>query len=1214
MKHLNKFLFMILFVTLPLSGWPVTKQLSTLSEVPQKIAEKYQVFFTYDSEELNQIDVLFEFKDDESLNSAIIRLLASTNYVYESFGSRYYVIYEKTRAGKKKANKMRHHLRELWRLEQDGVNLNRANNPSQRFNQIIEKVSSTYEELSISGKVTDENDNPLPGVSVLVKGTTLGTTTNTEGYFELEVPDTESIIVFSFVGYLSQEILIGGNQTSFGIRMSPDTKQLDELVVTALGLERQKKALGYATQQVEGDEIVATREPNLVSSLSGKIAGAQITNTSGAVGATSTIILRGYKSISGNNQPLFVVDGVPISNQTHQSSRAFEAQASNNSGYWQDQQVDYGNAAAEINPSDIESVQVLKGANAAALYGARAANGVVFITMKSGKGQTGLGIDINSSVSFQTPLKTPKFQTEFGKGKDGLYSFPDINANGGLSFGPKFDGQIISQYDPANPSTPRMIPWVNRLGSDPVRDFLETGITQNHGFSVTNGNDKGNFRLSYNWMDQKGMVPNTDLTRNNLGFNASYSPSSKMTFSANVNYVNSKSDNRPQIGRRNENNIMQELLKLGGQQSLDELKNYWEPFKEDIQQATPDNLVNNPYFILNENLNGNKRDRFFGNVTFSYDILEKLSMRVRVGTDFYNDRRTYRKAFSNIELRGGTQFINGTFRMENIVYQEDNTDILFTYKTDLGANFSMTINGGGNRMTQNVEEFRANVEDGLVVPGLYNLSNSRSALSAENFVSNKKINSVFGSAQLGYRDYIFLDISARNDWSSALPINNNSYFYPSISMSAIVSDIFDLGLNSSNDMIKVRASYAQVGNDTGPYQTGRVTIGGGTIQGISVNSIKGTLGNANLKPEEIESYEVGIEAGLFKNRLNFDATYYSITNVNQITNIQLPAETGYLERVINIPAEIRNQGVELALNLGIVETNNFNWSFGINWAKNNNKVTNFSDDPNERLTIVERFINLDITEGGSYGDIYGDYLLKVDANGKLGQEGEQIFRPDGRSEESDDVGSLVNDPKPYLGSVIPDWIGGVRNTFAFKQLSLYILFDINSGGKMYSRTFVRGNQLGALQESVELITRDSQEARDAAIANGHNVLPGEQWVILEGATLDRSTGQTETGKTIIARTENFYLRHYDNDLTGTFDRSFVKLRELRLTYQLSPILLAKLPFKGASVSFIGRNLFLWDKVPHVDPESAGFSGEIPGGEFYALPSAKSFGFNINLKF
>ena len=1075
-------------------------------------------------------------------------------------------------------------------------------------------VAEAAPDLDISGKVTDENGQGLPGATILMKGTTNGTTTDQSGDYQLSVPE-DAILIVSYVGYLSKEVVVN-NQSIINVSLMPDLTQLDELVVTALGVERQRKALGYATQQIKGENIVEARETNLVNSLVGRVAGAQITNSNGAIGASSSIILRGYNSVSGNNQPLFVIDGVPISNETHQSSRVFGGPSNpNQSGYFGEgqvsggeQQVDYGNAAGEINPNDIESIQVLKGANAAALYGARAANGVILITMKNGKGQKGLGVNINSSVSFQTPLKTPEFQTEFGKGNNGLYSFPDVNPNAGKNFGPRFEGQTIPQYDPNDPSNPRSIPWINRLGSDPIGDFLETGVTQSYGFSVTNGNDNGNFRLSYTRLDQKGMVPNTDLLRNNLGLSASYSPSSKMTVSANMNYTNSSSDNRPNTGAKSESNVIFTLLKLGTNERLSELKNYWEPFREGVQQATADNRLNNPYFLVNENLNSNRRDRMFGNVSFSYDILDNLTVRLRTGRDFYSDRRKGIKAFSH------RPYFNGLYRQANIVFQEDNTDILLTYNTELGTDFSLSVNGGANRFNQRIEESRASTGDGLVVPGLYNLSNSRSAVSAQDFLSRKRINSVYGSAQLGYRDYLFIDVSARNDWSSALPSGNNSYFYPSVSLSAIVSDMFDFHPTSESDFVKARASYAQVGNDTNPYQTGSVTISGGTSEGISINSVEGKLGNVDLRPEEIDSYEVGLEGSFFSNRVGFDVTYYSITNNQQIATIPLATESGFLERVINIPAEIRNKGVELSLNIDAIRTNNFSWNLGINWAKNSNKIRKFSTrDDQERITLLERWINLDIREGGSFGDFYGDYLLKVDENGNLGREGLQIYRADGRAEESDDVGSLVDEAKPLLGNAIPDWIAGIQNTFTYKGFTLGFLFDINKGGELYSRTYVLGNQLGALQESATIVLRDDQAARDAAIADGKSVVPGEHWVILNGASLDKNTGDTEA-TTIAARTENFFKRYYDNDDIGTFDRTFVKLRELRLTYNLSQSLLDKLPLQRASISFFGRNLALWDNVPHIDPEVAGYSGDIPGGEYFAIPSARSFGFDVNLKF
>ncbi|UZO81316.1 SusC/RagA family TonB-linked outer membrane protein [Aquimarina sp. ERC-38] len=1079
-------------------------------------------------------------------------------------------------------------------------------------NKII--IQPAQKKIMVTGQITDqESGDYLIGATVQIKGTNTGTTSDFDGKFNIEVmPD--AILLISYLGYENKEVQVT-SEAPLTIEMNMSANTIEDVVVTALNIKRAEKTIGYATQQIGGEALEEANETNLISTLSGKVAGVQITNTSGAVGSSSSIVLRGYNSISGNNQPLFVIDGMPISNEVHQTSRAFGGPANPNQSSFLgegidggEQQVDYGNAAGEINPADIESIQILKGANAAALYGSRAANGVILITTKSGSSKKGIGVNLTSSLSFQTPLKTPKFQTQFGKGDNGLYAFPELNTNVGKNFGPRFNGQLIPQYDPNNPEIARNRPWVNRLGEDPVGDFLRTGITKINGFSITNGGEKGNFRLSYTRFDQEGMVPNTDLIRNTVGFNSSYRATEKFEVGASVNYISSRSDNRPNIGAKSESNIIFTLLQLGGNESLDELRNYWEPFGENTQQATSDRSVNNPYFLVNENLNGNRRDRVFGNVHFTYDFSDHLSLRVKTGRDMYSDKRTTIKAFSHVPYQ------NGFYSEANVFFKEDNSDFLFSYDNKFNEKFSITAIAGANHFDQKIEELRGNSgTDGLVTPGFFNLSNSISIPVARNFISRKRINSVYGGLTLGFNDYIFLDITGRNDWSSTLPTGNNSYFYPSASVSAILTDMVDLsGIGA--DYLKVRASYAEVGNDTDPYQTNPLTFNGGSSEGIAINTISSTLGNKDLVPENIVSTEFGLEAGFFNGRLGLDFTYYQIQNQQQIATIPLPTESGFLSQVINVPAEITNNGMELSLNLIPVKTPSFKWDLTLNWARNRNKITGLTIlEEGERITLAERWINLDITNNGSFGDFYGDYLLRVDENGNLGRNGLQIYRPDGRSEESDDVGSLVDEPKPLLGNANPDWIGGIQNTLTYKNLNLSFLFDINKGGQVHSRTFVVGNQLGSLEKSVTLQQRDDPNAVQGAIQNGNTVVPGEQWVELQGATLDRDTGDTSPA-TIYARTSNFYKRYYDNDAVGTFDRSFVKLRELKLTYNVPESLLRSIKLQNLQIAIFGRNLLLWDNVPHIDPEVAGYSGELPGGEFFAIPSARSVGMSLNVNF
>ncbi|WP_109831586.1 SusC/RagA family TonB-linked outer membrane protein [Reichenbachiella versicolor] len=1091
--------------------------------------------------------------------------------------------------------------------------------------KLINNTISVKKELSIrtsqtkkiSGIIVDaDTGDELIGATVKVKGTNRGTITDIEGKYSVEVTALDTLEV-AYVGYKSVEENIS-KRSIVDIKMESDISQLDEVVVVALNVRKKQKAIGYSTQKISGVEIQEANEPNLINALNGKIAGAQITNTNGGIGASSTIILRGYNSLSGNNQPLFVVDGIPISNMVHQTSRAFGGAISPNQsgflgeGFRTDDdggeiQVDFGNSAAEINPSDIETIQVLKGATAAALYGARAANGALLITTKSGASQRGLGVSFRTSISVQTPLKTPNFQTQFGKGINGLYSFPYLNSNSARNFGPKFTGQLVDQYNPYHPNDPRSLPWVNGLGSDPIRDFLELGITQNYSLSITNSFDSWSYRFSYSRLNQKGMIPNTDLLRNSLMLNVRTLLGKKIKVSIGISYINSGSKNRPEIGAKNSSNIVYTFLRTGTNERLDKLKNYWEPQKEGEKQATSDRKVNNPFFLAEENINSNTRYRVMGNVLVDYKVTNSLTFQLRTGRDFYRDNRIAKKPFSHFP------YSNGFYAEASVFYVEENSDALLTYEKGFGL-LSLKVIGGGNRLNQRTEELRASTDtDGLVVPGLFNLSNSRSPTISGNYLSRKSINSLYGGVTIGFDDYLFLEITGRNDWSSALPLSNNSFFYPSVSLSGVISDIINFQLTSPEDYIKTRISYAAVGNDTSPYQTDVITINGRTNENITINTVNGTLGNSALKPEDISSIEAGVETRLLDDRLFLDATIYSIKNKQQIAVIPVAAESGFLKRIANIPATITNKGIELTAVVTPVKTDRIRWDLTMNWSQNVNRVSGLKYGDSERIILAERWINLDVKNNGSYGDFYGDFLLKVDESGQYGQQGSQVYQSSGQAEESDD-GDYNVEAKPILGNGVPDWIAGIKSTISYKGFSFGCLFDINYGGRIHSRTYVSGNRFGALKESVKVFRRDNAEAVDLALQEGHKVVDGEQWIVLDGAIIDRSTGEVMVNRKLVARVSKVYEGYFDNDAIGTFDRTFVKLRELKISYRFPSSIIRNLSLEEVNLTVFGRNLMLWDNVPHIDPETAGYSGELVGGEFFSLPSARSFGFSLTAKF
>ena len=655
----------------------------------------------------------------------------------------------------------------------------------------------------ISGSVTSADDGGLiPGVSVSVKGTTLGTITDMDGKFRLKVPQDAKALVFSFVGMTSQEVVIG-NQSTVNVKMSSENISVDEVVVTALGVSRSKKALGFAVQDVKGEELTKAKENNIINSLSGKVSGVQITNSSGAVGASSRIVIRGASSLGGSNQPLFIVDGVAISNSEFGDADGFGG-------------ANRGNGASDINPDDIENISVLKGPNAAALYGSQAANGVILITTKAGtlsakNKKSGLGIEIGNSTTFESPLMLPKYQNSYGQGAEGAFSYVD-GAGGGVkdgvdeSWGPKLDaGLMIPQYNsPVENGVRKATPWISHPNN--VKDFLDTGVTATTNVAITGGGKEANFRVSYTNLDQKGMLPNTNYKKNTLSIGGSASPTDKLTVSGTANYVMANSDNMPG-GGYDAQNVFQQFIWAARQVNYPDLKNYTNA--DGSKYNWNYNYHNNPYFTLNENTSILKRDRLYGNAKVSYKFMDNLSAFVRTGIDNYNNLNTARTAFGDNDNPYG--FYNESLS----TFKQITNDFLIMYNETLNKDFSMNANFGGSRMSQTDHRTFGSADE-LAVAGVYTLANSRVPLRTTSRDRSKSINSLLGSMQFAYKNAIFLDLTGRNDWSSTLPSSNNSFFYPSASLSSVLTDLLKLD-SKTLSYAKVRGGWAKVGSDTDPY-------------------------------------------------------------------------------------------------------------------------------------------------------------------------------------------------------------------------------------------------------------------------------------------------------------------------------------------------------------------------------------------------------------
>ena len=1049
---------------------------------------------------------------------------------------------------------------------------------------------SFAQQTRVTGKVSDVNNEPLPGATVLVKGTSRGTVTDVDGSYTIQAGGGETL-VFSFVGFETKEFAVGASSI-INITLSEGVA-LNEIVVTALGVERETKALGYSVQAVDGSQFTEARETNVINSLSGRVAGVQITNSSSGIGGSTRVTIRGESSLNINaNQPLFVVDGVPISNNIVGSSGRGN------------QETDYGNAAGEINPDDVASMTVLKGPAAAALYGSRAANGAILITTKSGKGKKGLGVTINSNTTFDTILRLPQWQDKYGQGNNGQFSFVNGAGSGvadGVdeSWGPELDkGTLIPQFDsprsvpgfrggdlnaPAG-STITPTPWVSQPNN--INDFFQTGVTLSNNFALEGANEKSNIRLSWTNLDQKGTIPNTDLKRNTIAMNGGINVTDKLTVNSAINYQRTESGNRPSISYGTES-LMYLWIWYGRQVNTRSLRNYWMPGLEGIQQYNYNyNYHDNPYFNVYENTNGQAKDRIFGNIMATYKFSPKLTLMVRTGLDTYNELRDRKRAFST------QRFPKGSYREDDLFFSEQNSDFLLTYSETTKPTWSYSVAVGGNAMRQD-NRYVETVAPQLLIPGIYNFTNTAVNLQVNQFTSEKRINSLYGFGQIGYKNVLFLDVTGRNDWSSTLPVSNNSYFYPSATLSAVVSDMITMPKVIS--FLKLRGAYAEVGNDTDPYALSNVyntAVAWGSIQAKAESN---RLSNADLKPERTASFETGIDVRFMDGRIGLDFTYFDNRTRNQIIPIELDIATGYASRIINA-GQIQNKGIEVVLSGNPVRSaNGFNWNFMANFTRTRGYVLELTEGLTTYTLTGRNGANIQARIGERMGNIYGAGFARVEdpASPYFGQiihntSGTPITSP-----------TLVNQ-----GNYNPDWMLGLQNNFSYKGISLGFLFDYRHGGIVVSRTKTIGSTSGQLAET--LLGRE----------NGYDLTQPGNGIISEGVI--RNADGSFTPNTIKITSRNWHNRYYErnNVEAAKYDATFLKLREVTIGYTIPKSILGKMPIQDVKISLVARNLALWTENPHFDPETMAMGGGtlIPGVEDMAFPSTRNIGFNLNVKF
>jgi TonB-linked SusC/RagA family outer membrane protein len=1043
----------------------------------------------------------------------------------------------------------------------------------------------------VSGTVTDEAGEPVIGASVIAKGTTIGTATGLDGKFSFSVPESVSTIVVKYIGYTPVE---ASASTNLKIELRLDASSLGEVVVTALGISREKKALGYSITEVNGSELTTARGGinNPINALQGKVAGLQIASSSGSMGGSSKILIRGNHSISGSNQPLFVVDGVPIEGKDYNSTEA----ARGAGGY------DYGNLIQDINPDDIESVSVLKGANASALYGSRATNGVILITTKKGKkeGGQGYGITFNSSVGFEKVNKLPKLQRLYGGG----YDFEEVEINGKTynypnydideSWGPKYEGQeILSWYDLAkweaggkvgNPTTSKWIAPVHDFD-----EFFETGVSFTNNISIAHATDQNNIRISFTNNDLKGYLPNSSLKKNVFNVAASTkSADNKLEIFTNISYLNTAAKGRTETGY-GDNNQMVKFVQWGHRElDLKEAKDLYQ--LPDGTQATWNRSAwndptpaysNNPYWSRYLNYENDTRNRIYGNAGFSYLILPELKFQYKANLDFFVDKQYERNAVYSQEISRYREISRQRYELNN--------EFLFLYNKTFN-DWAVTANLGGNLRKERYEYVYGETSGGLAIPLFYNLKNSISAAQSYNNLSEKAVNSLFGNLVLGWKSLLYLDASVRNDWSSTLPKKNNSYIYPAVTGSFIFSELIKESLPWLS-FGKIRAGYAFVGGDTDPYQIIDVYS-----QYTNIDAETGTPGyilstklrNSDLKPERTGSFETGLEVNFFNNRLGLEATYYSTETKDHILDLSLSGTTGYLQRVINAGL-ITNKGIELALHASPVKTNDFEWNSTLTFASNKNKVVDIIDDT-EYLRLVNAPFKVEVgaVKGQPYGVIMGtDYIYDNEGNKVVGEDGLYLS-----------TNGNVN-----LGSIFPDFTGGWSNTFRYKNFDVGILLDFSKGGHYFSTSYMWGMYSGMLEETAANGIRE-----DGIVLNG---VTGDVETSSDGSYKVINTSPNAT--TIDAETygSSFYTGPASQNVLKS---DYLKLREINIGYTFP--LASNYFVKSLRLSAYGRNLAVWGPdTKHFDPETLTTnSGNIQGIEGGSIPGIATFGINVSLNF
>lgn len=1026
--------------------------------------------------------------------------------------------------------------------------------------------------IHITGIITDSTThNPLVGVTIQVKGSTMGSVSDGSGRFSMDVPD-QAILVVSYLGYSPKEISVHG-RTSFHIALSNASTGLDQVIVTALGIKRKTRDLGYSQQTLDAKDLSSAPSTNWSAGLKGKVAGLKIISGSTGPINSEKIQLRGTSSLNmGQNGALIVIDGVPMDQDAISYGNGVGA------AYGTEAPVDYGNAISELNQEDIKEVTILKGPSAAALYGSRAANGVVIITTKSGTRNQKLGVSLNSTITFNSIINSPEYQYQYGAGGIGhrnsagdfYYSFGDSedgpSTNTPEAFGPKFDGQQYYQYDP-NTQAQGAERTLWRPYKNNRKDLYRTGVTTRNSLVLQGGTEDGSARLALTHEENKYILPNTGYKRFGVSFNGNYQISDRIKVTSTVNYNSRNSDNLPGFGISN-GSIGYFLMFLMPSVDIDWYKPIWQKGKEGLQQLNPfSNWSSNPYYLLYVNTNSLNSDQIIGSTQVDAKITDHLSITGRISLNSLAQLREEHRGYSD------QKHPKGYYGRQDIASNEINAQVLINYENTIGDKFHYSLMGGGNQMSYNLRNIMSSV-DQLSNPGVYKLANGvHNPLVASRDV-REKMNSVFGQASLSWNNNIFVDVTGRNDWSSTLPLENDSYFYPSVTGSFILSDLFDI--KGPISLLKYRLSFAQVGSGASPYQT---SLYYNQSKFPSSAQIPSSLYNGSLKPEITSSWETGLDLRLFGDRLGADVTVYSAITKNQILSLPSDIVTGFSQRTINA-GNVRNEGIEVVLSGTPVISNDFRWDVTVNWSKNRNKIQSLTTNLVKQTLVSIWKANFVATKGGSTEDLWGIRFKRDPAGAIIYENGAPQY---------DDTAS-------FYGNVSPDWVGGITNAFKYKNFHLSFTFDGQSGGLLWSGTYQRSSWAGT--------TPNTLAGRDEGTIVGKGVM------LKDGKYVPND---------VPINTENYYTQYYNNSIDGAvFNDTFLKLRELSISYSFPKKMIKRWKMQELSLSLFGRDLAVFSNYPMGDPEGGTKNGSgnvfVRGAEIVSMPLTASYGATLNIGF